>query len=236
MIVLVYPSTSQSCTFSVGGHDFDLSGARASTDFTASDAMYTYVMNFCGNTVNSDCAQRTGMACQFEQGEIEAALWKSSDEPDAFLLDPSDPTAGLKLQWDNGDLCYQSGFMGPRHGRLNMKCGSTSDTTFTITESPTCTHNIDITLREACPTDFTPAGEGGLSGGSIFLILFFVFLILYFVGGFVFKTKRKGTTGMESIPNIDIWRRVPGLIKDGCQYTSMMIKTKGKGNAFYEEV
>jgi len=245
LIALVWPTTSQlsvnltaGCTFSLGGHDFDLNPARdTSSDYTSSDSDYTYVMNFCGQAMNADCGQRTGIACQFEGGAIEAALSKDDGSPPlAELLDASTPSKGVQIRYDNGDLCYQTGFMGPRHAILKLTCSADTEKTFTITENPQCTHNIAMNIRAACPLDFTPSGaEGGLSDGSLFLILFLVFTILYFVGGFVFKTKKKGTSGIESIPNIDIWQQIPGLVKDGCKWTHMMIKTKGQASS-YEEV
>jgi len=71
--------------------------------------------------------------------------------------------------------------------------------------------------KYACPSRNT--GKSGLSGGSVFVIMFFVVGAMYFGGGIAYKYKRKGTTGIESIPNIDFWRTLPGLVKDGCRYS-----------------
>jgi hypothetical protein len=80
-----------------------------------------------------------------------------------------------------------------------------------------CIHRrtLGITSPEACARA-SPDGKHGLSGGWIFIILFFVAVILYFLCGCLFKHYRQGTMGLESTPNVDFWRELPGLLKDGC--------------------
>ncbi|XP_060522055.1 uncharacterized protein LOC132699400 [Cylas formicarius] len=58
-------------------------------------------------------------------------------------------------------------------------------------------------------------GSSGLSIGSIFLILLFVFGAIYLVGGCLIMHFVRGARGIEIIPNIDFWRSIPGLVKDG---------------------
>lgn len=68
-------------------------------------------------------------------------------------------------------------------------------------------------------------GNGGISGGTIFLILLLVVVILYFVLGCVYQRKKNGTTGMvESIPQSEFWMGLPSLIKDGCVFTAEKLK------------
>jgi hypothetical protein len=69
--------------------------------------------------------------------------------------------------------------------------------------------------------------SSGLSSGSVFLLIFFTVLFVYCLGGAVYNTKRKGTKGMESIPNIDTWRALPGNIKAGCSFTKAKLTGKG---------
>jgi hypothetical protein len=61
--------------------------------------------------------------------------------------------------------------------------------------------------------DYTPSS--GLSGGWWFVIWVVLGTSIYLGGGFLYKTKKMGTTGIESIPNIDFWREVPSLVGDG---------------------
>ena len=61
--------------------------------------------------------------------------------------------------------------------------------------------------------------SGGLSGGDIFLIIFFVSGFLYFSIGALIKLKRYNATGADLVPNIDFWRDLPHLVKDGFRFT-----------------
>nr|CAI5836474.1 unnamed protein product [Callosobruchus analis] len=56
----------------------------------------------------------------------------------------------------------------------------------------------------------------GLSGGSIFLILLFVSLTIYLVGGGLVLYFIRGARGMEVIPNVEFWRNLPSLVKVSC--------------------
>jgi len=61
--------------------------------------------------------------------------------------------------------------------------------------------------------------EGGISDGSIFLILLFVGGFCYLIAGMAYKFQVKGVRGIEMIPNLDFWRALPGYVKDGCKYS-----------------
>jgi len=53
---------------------------------------------------------------------------------------------------------------------------------------------------------------------------------LYVGGGCLFKRQKQGTQGMESCPNVDFWRGLPGLVKDGAAFFVLKIKgLMGKG-------
>lgn len=71
---------------------------------------------------------------------------------------------------------------------------------------------------------------------SVRLPSLLVVSFLYVVGGCVFKRQKQGTQGMESCPNIDFWRGLPGLVKDGCaffllQCKNMVARCQGKPTA-----
>merc|ERR1711871_852623 len=75
------------------------------------------------------------------------------------------------------------------------------------------------------------AGVGGLSDGSLFLILtFFVFLPLYLGGGMIYNYKVKEKRGIEMVPNLEFWRALPGYTKVGCIYSY------GKAKEFYAKL
>ncbi|GJQ72439.1 hypothetical protein Trydic_g3515 [Trypoxylus dichotomus] len=56
---------------------------------------------------------------------------------------------------------------------------------------------------------------GGLSTGSVLIVLLFIGCVLYFVGGALVLHCIRGARGKEMIPNIDFWQNLPSLVKDG---------------------
>lgn len=96
-------------------------------------------------------------------------------------------------------------------------------------------YNLTLTSKCACidgcinappsttpgiPTTVSPKTESKLSTGSILLILFFTFLVIYVIGGILWNGYCQGASGMEMLPNIEFWRDFPALITDGARFTA----------------
>eukprot|EP01060_Flectonema_neradi_P030086 TRINITY_DN42_c1_g1_i3.p1 TRINITY_DN42_c1_g1~~TRINITY_DN42_c1_g1_i3.p1 ORF type:complete len:233 (+),score=58.56 TRINITY_DN42_c1_g1_i3:66-701(+) len=60
--------------------------------------------------------------------------------------------------------------------------------------------------------------DDGLTDGGIFLIVFFVGGFLYFALGAAFMYKVKGERGVNMIPNVNFWKDLPFLMKDGAVF------------------
>eukprot|EP01061_Rhynchopus_euleeides_P024103 TRINITY_DN3894_c0_g2_i1.p2 TRINITY_DN3894_c0_g2~~TRINITY_DN3894_c0_g2_i1.p2 ORF type:complete len:203 (+),score=58.22 TRINITY_DN3894_c0_g2_i1:61-609(+) len=71
--------------------------------------------------------------------------------------------------------------------------------------------------------------DGGLTGGAIFLIVFFVGGFVYFAGGFAYNYQAKQLRGSEAIPNAAFWKDLPALMKDGAGFLKSKV-TGGGGN------
>lgn len=61
--------------------------------------------------------------------------------------------------------------------------------------------------------------NGNLSAGSVLLILFFVAVMVYLIGGILFLRFYRGASGVEMIPNYEFWKDFPLLVKDGMVFT-----------------
>lgn len=59
----------------------------------------------------------------------------------------------------------------------------------------------------------------GLSAGSVLLILLFVAVMVYIIGGILFLRFYRGASGVEMIPNYEFWKDFPLLVKDGMIFT-----------------
>merc|ERR1712072_1576330 len=76
-----------------------------------------------------------------------------------------------------------------------------------------------IASAHACPT--SPPGDvlgTGLNWGWFFILMFSLAMGSYCGVGMVYKYKKLGVTGIETLPNIEFWRDLPGLVKDGIAY------------------
>jgi len=62
-----------------------------------------------------------------------------------------------------------------------------------------------------------------LSGGGIFLIIFFVGLFVYCIAGAAYNYKQHHATGTALIPHRDLWFGLPGLVKDGCIFSAQSV-------------
>ncbi|CAG5124760.1 unnamed protein product [Candidula unifasciata] len=77
--------------------------------------------------------------------------------------------------------------------------------------------------------DINISVEVGISAGSIMVIIFFVVIAVYFVGGLLFQKFVRNAQGTDIIPNVSFWAAIPSLAKDG-----VLFLVRGcKGGASY---
>ncbi|KAL0229899.1 hypothetical protein PCE1_003463 [Barthelona sp. PCE] len=101
-------------------------------------------------------------------------------------------------------------------------------------------------VSEECPASQTPTIytftwrtdkvcdlSQGSSFGTVFWVLFFLTVILYLGIGIAFKTIAQGARGIEAIPQIDMWRELPSLCKDGITFWKSKM-SKGSKTTSYE--
>ena len=65
-----------------------------------------------------------------------------------------------------------------------------------------------------------------MKGGSVFVLLLFLGIAFYFIGGMVMNHQRTGT---PSIPHVEFWRSIPTLIGSGLKFLLSGCK-KDSGN------
>jgi len=63
------------------------------------------------------------------------------------------------------------------------------------------------------------ASPDAISGGSVFLILFFIITFLYFLIGILYNKHYGKKTGIDVVPNIEFWKEVPSYLKEGIIFT-----------------
>lgn len=231
------------CKPTVEGHAYDftpMTKTGTDTDYqgvnTDPTDSYAYTMNVCAASTTSaaagDCGANGGFFCQFDQQKttLVATVGSITNPPDPQWNQLDD---GVMLQATNGDKCFYQGQQIDRNLEVTFNCAPTPGTTFQIHEDPDqskCLFIAKIDSAEAC-------GGGGISTGTILIILCLSLFFVYCVAGFILMMKKHGKSGKEAIPNIDFWVAFPSNVKAGCSWTITMIKTKGKGGGeTYDEL
>ncbi|KAK3737157.1 hypothetical protein RRG08_016462 [Elysia crispata] len=77
-----------------------------------------------------------------------------------------------------------------------------------------CSYLFEMKHQAVC----LDAPSGGLSVGSILLIVFFSVAFVYLVVGFLYSRFVLGAKGMEQIPNYEFWKDFGNLQADGCDF------------------
>jgi len=216
---------------------------KSSGYYTGTDGSYDYEMNVCDvvQTVSA-CTSAGALICQFKLGTLDyvatVASWTKAPDATWSIMNATNPAQGARQTYKNGDTCIIFGQPRERTAVVNYFCDSANSNSFTISEDPnTCTFTINMKSKYACAGGGGGGGGGSdddLSGGWIFIIILVVLIPVYVVVGCVYKATKQGTTGIESCPNIDFWRDLPSLIKDGFRFALSGCK-KG-GDSHYDEL
>eukprot|EP01113_Clastostelium_recurvatum_P016054 TRINITY_DN190_c0_g1_i1.p1 TRINITY_DN190_c0_g1~~TRINITY_DN190_c0_g1_i1.p1 ORF type:complete len:248 (-),score=46.12 TRINITY_DN190_c0_g1_i1:173-916(-) len=189
-------------------------GEYSGPEYVNPTLSYTYRWNFCA-PVKTQCGSFSG-ARVTQTGDQNGACLPCGYDPVSISNHPDGPSKGVQLTYINGlDSKCQNGEIS-RTTNIIVGCG-TSDWTLGAISEPEgskCLYQIKGTSKHACPLPGT-GGSGKLSGGSIFLIIFFSAFTLYFLVGAVVSWKVKGNSGIEIIPNFEFWKDLPFLMKDG---------------------
>ncbi|XP_019623690.1 PREDICTED: uncharacterized protein LOC109469593 [Branchiostoma belcheri] len=146
-------------------------------------------------------------ACQVaKDGSISYGL---GTQDSASFTVTDDPDMGQTLT-----LVYQM----PEGGRVSgviLECTQGATTFSAIGEVTVGAYSFQLSSPCACPGAGPGCAGGGLSGGSVFLIILVVLAAVYVIAGAIFMKFVKGAQGSEVIPNIAFWKSLPGYVKDG---------------------
>ncbi|KAK7465960.1 hypothetical protein BaRGS_00037498 [Batillaria attramentaria] len=180
--------------------------------------------------------------CQaFTQGTCQdAAVCQVSADKSAFYQAGDASSASWSYDGTNAVVFYESDTDTIRQSFVTYICDREADPptlrALGETDPGSATYYFEVRSKCGC---LNGCGGGntadeGLSPGSILLIVVFVLVFVYLAGGMVFKRTQRQATGAEMVPNIEIWRAVPGLVWAGCGFT--FGKLRGGPKKGYDEV
>merc|ERR1712130_591698 len=115
-----------------------------------------------------------GMVCSTVADETNLPQWK--------LIDSANPMAGVQGTWQ-GTQCPDGGSYSTTIKFTCDKSKNDGTATNAVSGQGSCNFVLTVPSVHGCPVG------GGLSGGSIFLIIFFSLGFFYFVGGIVYNKK-----------------------------------------------
>ncbi|XP_052812123.1 uncharacterized protein LOC128239529 [Mya arenaria] len=223
-----------SCTMTDGSGIVDLTSLASKTDGqpTFKDVMeqeegYYYSYSPCGSFSEVECKQAT--ACVLDQNKKQSQQIGDSGRA-AFQYDAD---AG------NVVVAYTAGTGVLKLTTVDLICDeSACDPTFTP-KGEQGAGQFEMMLKTVCacpgkcdskgPTGDCKGGSGasgGLSGGSILLIIVFGVLVSYLIGGILFMKFVKKAEGSEAIPNKGFWASIPRNVVNGCKFTVSKIRRK----------
>ena len=159
------------------------------------------------------CEESRGAICGYNTtGEIEfindLGSWEILPNPVWSQMDPANAQAGCKLTYNNGLFLDREDMVTVT---VEFPCDSTNSIVsqdFAVSE----THLMDSFVFTMTPSSFAcpnarivpVIAPTSISFGSTLLAVFFVSGFFYLVIGTLYKTMNLGTTGVESIPNIEV--------------------------------
>ncbi|XP_060596678.1 uncharacterized protein LOC132750682 [Ruditapes philippinarum] len=112
---------------------------------------------------------------------------------------------------------------GKRNTFVTLVCNpsATKPSLDVIGETVAGQYYMTLTSNAACPVTAPDIVEddGGLSTGSVLLIIFFVLLFVYLAAGITFNKVWRDVKGLEVLPNVDMWTSLLALIRDGCAFS-----------------
>jgi len=229
------PSTLQQlgappCDFTAddGTHfDFSKLTTAAGTKVPGPTGQDSYYINVCGAVTGAAaCAGAAACTSFLNNMWNPIAMYDAAPAPVFSLITPGNSADGVQLTYQNGK--YGS---DPVKVIYKFICAdANAQTTLAPNHDSQNQWSIKVTSPLACGQKNGGGGKGGLSGGWVFVIIVLVTSTVYVIGGCVFKHQKQGTQGLESCPNIDFWREVPALCKDGVKFTIAKVRGCISGN------
>jgi hypothetical protein len=211
------------CTYIfVGGESYDFSdvGTIAGMWGTIRPAY----LNLCAN-IKDKCTEGKNSICSPPtdpgSGDVSFASRSPGYTPPVSTYNPTTGINSIKESSGAAD-CFTQDY-GPRKTEIQITCTTKTDTSFVIQQTSPCQFQIKLNVNCQAP-------GGGLSGGGIFLIIFFSLFAAYFIIGFlVCKFVMKKQTFSESIPQYQFWSSLPGFFVAGIKVFIGFVKSKISG-------
>ncbi|XP_042902711.1 cation-dependent mannose-6-phosphate receptor isoform X2 [Parasteatoda tepidariorum] len=198
--------------------------ARFKNMTPVNDKNYTYYYNPCFPfTLGGACTNvAVCQVAKFKKNEYQ----NCGNTSNGFVW--SADRNSLNLQYSVGGDDHN-----PRKTNVFLVCNkeATIPTLIVTGESKpgSMVYEMTLTSKCACPN---LCHEDHLSAGSVLVILFLIFVLLYLVLGIIHSSLTRGAHGWELIPHYEFWADFPLLVRDGCVF----VMSGCKAETAYERI
>lgn len=240
------------CPATIGQTSYpSLPNLRATADYLAQDtAGNNYQWNFCGLSVSYPSCAGIANSCSCQNGAGASPKSCGTTGNQVLTAVVSSNINSVNFFWAGGST--SGSCTNARSTNITITCLKNAPTTVVglVTESnvipvgatASCLYNIAMQSGAVCPktssggsSGVKPPKKGGLSGGSIFLIIISCLAFVYVAGGMIFNWQKYDASGWELCPNREFWSGFGGLIKGGALFTWSKI-TGSTPSTSYESV
>jgi len=177
---------------------------------------YELYIALCEPLKTSPCQPKTNVCQEWDNGTGKKTIGKDDPPPTFKTLDANT----VEMTMANGEQ-DPNGVCKNNNAILNLVCdpNKAADPEWSYLKvdivSGLCSYKFSVSHKNAC----VGGGAGGLSGGSILLIIGFCVFALYCAIGAAYQFKVKEARGVEMVPNNAFWFQLPGLVKEGMRFT-----------------
>mmetsp|Transcript_33750 Transcript_33750/g.94987 ORF Transcript_33750/g.94987 Transcript_33750/m.94987 type:complete len:256 (+) Transcript_33750:165-932(+) len=223
MVLSASAKTTWPCTFSFS-NNYDLNSI-SDTEFDAVDGNDNdYFFKVCDPTTvaggissTKPCDADTQVCQQSVTTGVSCGIGPPTTSELSILNGVS--TSGVVMKTTGGVVgCGNTA----RSTTINVVCiddfsGKAEGSLDAVDEEPPCTYTINLYTIAGCPGNGGGGGSGGIPGGAVFIIILVCVLVIYICGG-VGYNYYKGNRGVELVPNLEFWKDLPYLLKDGVMF------------------
>jgi hypothetical protein len=222
------------CNFISLGKVYDLSDFAKEVkkaDFKANPG-FSLAYKFCGIAdVVPGCATDKSAFCMLGGGGqdfVHGSRWQSEEDVESAVSRPD----GVFITFQN----THDSTMGAIHVHVSLTCANTPSDPVLAKQTSAADESFLIEFKQNHPAGCPATADGGLSGGSVFLIIFFVSALVYVAGGCVWNWKRNGLAlGVEACPQRAFWSSVAANCVEGVRFTKSGCKKPSAYSADVEE-
>jgi len=211
------------CRYDVMDSYYDLAPlTRKGTDkdWEGSYTDFRIVFNICANVIGTNnCWSQ--VAAYYVWGTWCGELGMLSKQTWGLIEGPTSAGSGVILTYHSDLRCYDT----YDHISIKIKCDQAVESAIVdkVIRDSDCSYSVEMRSKHGCPAGGSGVvGEvvGGLSGGSIFIIIFFVAIVLYIAGGVTFNIVKNHTgCTIDSFPQLNFWTEFAALVKDGAMWS-----------------